>query len=49
MNTATRFFSTTDARYRPARNPMTTDGSAAMISTVGLIFERMDGCTNCEV
>ena len=27
----------TPARYRPARNPMTTLGSAAMISTVGLM------------
>ncbi len=47
--TPTRLRSTTGARYRPAMNPMTTLGSAAMISTVGLIRARIDGCTNCEV
>ena len=29
--------------------PMTTLGSAAMISTVGLTFALIDGCTNCDV
>ena len=39
--TPTRLRSTTGARYRPATKPMTTLGSAAMISTVGLIRARM--------
>ena len=29
--------------------PMTTLGSAAMISTVGFTLARTEGCMNCEV
>ena len=47
--TATRLRSISGPRYRPATNPMTTLGSAATISTVGLILARILGWTNCEV
>ncbi len=47
--TPTRFRSTIGARYSPAMNPMTTLGSAAMISTVGLMRARTVGWTNCDV
>ena len=35
--------STSGASHRPARNPITTEGSAAMISTIGLTNRRMAG------
>ena len=48
-STGTICFSTREASHRPAMNPTTTLGSAAMISTVGLTLALMVGCMNCEV
>ena len=41
--------STIGASQRPAMNPRTTLGSAAITSTTGLTTERRFGCMNCEV
>ncbi len=48
-STGTTTRSISGARYKPATNPMTTLGSAAMISTVGFSLARIEGWTNCEM